>query len=356
MDKRYQVFVSSTYEDLKEEREKVIQALLELDCIPSGMELFPAADEDQWTLIKKVIDDCDYYIVIIGGRYGSIAASGTRYTQMEYEYALSKGKPILRFINRNPDSIPVSKADRSAHSRAKLEKFRQELKQKMCSYWESPDELGSKVKSSLIKLIKDKPAVGWIRGSESKQISRHEDKIEPGILEYLTEIRELLLSTQRVGSDASSQLNAVNQDKAVERLHNRKTLFISYSFEDSDFLNLVVKVAKKSKFEIITAKSLGHSSLTRDGVITLMSRCTHFLGIWTQDGGVQFEGGWIPSAWLLWELGAANALGLSWHLLVWTEIAPETWRRLTGEVPHTFFSTTNFGEKLKLALEWVGHD
>ena len=68
MEKRYQVFVSSTFEDLKIERQEVMQALLELDCIPSGMELFPAADEDQWSLIKRVIDECDYYIVIIAGK------------------------------------------------------------------------------------------------------------------------------------------------------------------------------------------------------------------------------------------------------------------------------------------------
>jgi hypothetical protein len=61
MEKRYQVFVSSTYEDLKVERQEVMHALLEQECIPSGMELFPAASEDQWTLIKEVIDDCDYY-------------------------------------------------------------------------------------------------------------------------------------------------------------------------------------------------------------------------------------------------------------------------------------------------------
>jgi hypothetical protein len=83
-DKRFQVFVSSTYLDLKEERQEVIQALLELNCIPSGMEMFPAADEDQWTLIKKVIDDCDYYLVIIAGRYGSLSPAGKSYTQMEY--------------------------------------------------------------------------------------------------------------------------------------------------------------------------------------------------------------------------------------------------------------------------------
>ena len=55
MDKRYQVFVSSTYTDLKEERQKVMQTLMEMDCIPSGMELFPAMDEEQWLFIKKII-------------------------------------------------------------------------------------------------------------------------------------------------------------------------------------------------------------------------------------------------------------------------------------------------------------
>ena len=63
MNKRYQVFVSSTYADLKEERQRVIQTLMEMDCIPAGMELFPAADEEQWLFIRKVIDDCDYYLL-----------------------------------------------------------------------------------------------------------------------------------------------------------------------------------------------------------------------------------------------------------------------------------------------------
>ena len=90
-DKRYQVFVSSTYEDLQDERREVMQALLELDCIPAGMELFPAADETQWSLIRRVIDDCDYYIVIVAGRYGSTNKGGMSYTEMEYRYALDRG-------------------------------------------------------------------------------------------------------------------------------------------------------------------------------------------------------------------------------------------------------------------------
>lgn len=78
-----------------DKRQEVMQALLELDCIPSGMELFPAANESQWSLIQRVIDDCDYYILIIGGRYGSIADDGVGYTEKEYDYAISRGKPIV---------------------------------------------------------------------------------------------------------------------------------------------------------------------------------------------------------------------------------------------------------------------
>lgn len=163
MDKRYQVFVSSTYEDLQEERKEVMQALLELDCIPAGMELFPASNDDQWTLIKKVIDDCDYYILIIGGRYGSTNEEGKSYTQMEFEYALSTGKPIISFLPKHPENIPSGKSEQDADKKAKLETFKELTKKKLIKYWENPDNLGSIVSRSMIRLIKDYPAEGWVK-------------------------------------------------------------------------------------------------------------------------------------------------------------------------------------------------
>ena len=69
--KRYQVFISSTFVDLKAERLAVLNQLLSINCIPVGMELFPAADEEQFAYIKKLIDESDYYVVIIAGRYAS---------------------------------------------------------------------------------------------------------------------------------------------------------------------------------------------------------------------------------------------------------------------------------------------
>lgn len=166
MDKRYQVFVSSTFKDLEEERQEVMHALLELDCMPAGMELFPAANETQWNLIKKVIDDCDYYVLILGGRYGSVGPDGLSYTEMEYRYALSINKPTIAFLHRDPGKIISEKSESSEEGKSKLSQFRALVEKKLCKHWSSAQELGSVVSRSLIQLIKANPAVGWVRANE----------------------------------------------------------------------------------------------------------------------------------------------------------------------------------------------
>lgn len=64
-EKKYQVFISSTYSDLVDERRRILDILLMADCIPAGMEAFVATDVEQFEVIKKVIDLCDYYVLII---------------------------------------------------------------------------------------------------------------------------------------------------------------------------------------------------------------------------------------------------------------------------------------------------
>jgi len=186
MEKKYQVFVSSTYEDLRKERQEVIHALLELDCIPSGMELFPAADEDQWSLITGVIDECDYYILILGGRYGSTNADGIGYTEMEYKYALETGKPIIAFLHKDPDSLPKKNTEQSEEGQKNFQEFRNTAQQKMCKYWSTPAELGSVVSRSLIMLQKKHPGTGWVRGN---LVPEREASLE--ILELRKEIERL---------------------------------------------------------------------------------------------------------------------------------------------------------------------
>lgn len=166
MEKRYQVFVSSTYSDLKEERGKVMQTVMSLDCIPAGMELFPAIDEEQFEFIKKIIDDCDYYILIVGGKYGSISDDGISYTEKEYDYAVSKGIPVIAFLHNDIGKIALDKCDTDEAKRKKLFAFRDKVsKGRLVQFWDNPDELNGKVAVSLMKTIKIYPAVGWVRAN-----------------------------------------------------------------------------------------------------------------------------------------------------------------------------------------------
>src|SRR5690349_1006121 len=105
-DRKYQIFVSSTYRDLAKERKEIMQAILEMNCIPAGMELFPASDDEAWQLIMRVINDCDYYVVVVGNRYGSVdPKDGLSYTEKEFDYAVSKGLPILPFLHEDPEGL-----------------------------------------------------------------------------------------------------------------------------------------------------------------------------------------------------------------------------------------------------------
>lgn len=166
MEKRYQVFVSSTYADLSEERKHVIQTLMEMDCIPAGMELFPAADQQQWEFIKRVIDDCDYYLLIIGGRYGSTTSDGISYTEKEFDYAVQTGLKVVALIHGQPDEIPFGKSEKDEYLREKLLSFKDKVMAgRLIKFWNASSELPGLVALSMTKTIKMYPAVGWVRAS-----------------------------------------------------------------------------------------------------------------------------------------------------------------------------------------------
>lgn len=175
MEKRYQVFLSSTYIDLKEERLEVMRALLELDCIPSGMEYFPATNDDQWSFIQELIDQCDYYIVVVGARYGSTSTDGLSFTEKEYRYAMEKGIPVIGFLHAQPDNIPQGKAEGDPESRKKLTAFRDLVRSKLCKEWSSPAELGAVVSRSLTQLIKRNPRPGWVRSDHLASSEANEE-------------------------------------------------------------------------------------------------------------------------------------------------------------------------------------
>ena len=163
--KKYQIFVSSTYEDLKEERKAIIENISTMGHLPVGMELFVASDDEQFEYIKKVIDNCDYYVLVLGGRYGSVSPrTGKSYTEMEYDYAIEKGLPVLAFPYANIELLPEKLKDKDL---SQIKKFYEKASNgRMCTLWDNKEKLLSSVIISLTKIFSEKPQRGWIRPDE----------------------------------------------------------------------------------------------------------------------------------------------------------------------------------------------
>lgn len=166
MKTKYQIFVSSTYSDLKEERDQVIKAILEMGHIPVGMEMFSAGDDEQWEIIKTQIDDCDYYVVIVAHRYGSMDGD-ISYTEKEYDYAAEKGIPTLGFVIDDKADWPMAKTDDEEEKKKYLNRFKEKVKNKLVSIWQDKNDLYGKVSISLSKQFTTNPQTGWTRANES---------------------------------------------------------------------------------------------------------------------------------------------------------------------------------------------
>ena len=143
---KLQVFVSSTFTDLIKERQAAVEAILTAGHIPAGMELFTAGNESQMQVIKQWIDESDVYVLILGGRYGSIEpTTGKSYTQLEYEYALSKGKPLFACVIKEQAIEPKVKAEGlgviEQENPQKLKAYRAAVLTKMSKFWEDTKDI-----------------------------------------------------------------------------------------------------------------------------------------------------------------------------------------------------------------------
>jgi site-specific recombinase XerD len=209
---KYQIFISSTYTDLIDARAKVTERILSMYHFPIGMEMFSAGNDDQWTVIKRTIDISDYYVLIIGHRYGSTTDEGISYTEKEYDYAREKGIPVIAFIKDREVATKPSERESNPVQQERLEAFvNKAMSSKMCDFWKTEEELASKVSIALMKEFFNNPRTGWVRADQHASGSNFEPK-----------------------TNLESQINNYLEDKEREGL-SKKTL-TNYTFELNHFL------------------------------------------------------------------------------------------------------------------------
>lgn len=181
-DKRYSVFISSTFEDLKDERRAVQDTVITAGDFPVQMEYFPATDEAAFDLIKSLLDKCDYYILIIGGRYGTLDTDGLSFTHKEFRYAISRNIPVMVMLNGARGKISADKTEATDIGKRRLEEFIAESsKDRTRKTWITIGDLQAGVLAALVHAKQIKPATGWVRGDAVASVEA---------LEELNEVRK----------------------------------------------------------------------------------------------------------------------------------------------------------------------
>lgn len=170
MAKKLQVFISSTYSDLKQERQAAVSAILKSGHIPAGMELFTAGDLSQWDTIKAWIDESDVYMLILGGRYGSIEPTSKKsYTELEFDYAISKSKPMFSVVITETALERKVQSGGTAFIEMKngiaLEAFRTKVLTYISSFFDDDKDIKLTVYESLADFAANKNMAGWVPGN-----------------------------------------------------------------------------------------------------------------------------------------------------------------------------------------------
>ena len=173
-DRKYQIFISSTFSDMEEERRVAVETILRTHNIPVGMEQFPSANRRSWDIIKEWIDESDIYLLIVGGRYGTVEPStGKSFTHMEYEYAIQTQKPMIVCVIEEQHldekaSRLKKKIVKEEDNPAKYYAFRDAVCKNQCSFYSNLDVLRLKISNDIHDAIMNNDLTGWAKKSKSK--------------------------------------------------------------------------------------------------------------------------------------------------------------------------------------------
>lgn len=218
--RKLQVFVSSTFKDLIHERQAAVSAILKAGHIPAGMELFTSGDRSQMQTIEQWIDESDVYMLILGGRYGSIEpTSKMSYTELEYDYAVQLGKPFFSVaITEKALEIKVKEGSLEfieRESQKELALFRQKVLGNISSFFDDSKDIKLCVHETLADFAANRELKGWVSAEEIVDTKPLFEEIRK-LAEENNHLRESLREEQKRAAITLSKSN--NKFKDIQEV------------------------------------------------------------------------------------------------------------------------------------------
>lgn len=281
MERKYQVFISSTYEDLKTERQAAISCLLDMNCIPVGMEQFPASSLSQWEYIKKMIDMSDYYLLIVAGKYGSIdPEENISYTEKEYRYAGAKKIPILAFLHQHIDLLPAIKVGATDEERERVNNFHSTVKAagRLVDFYSNEEELKYKIAMVIPKIINDVPMPGWVRADQAEQaiaIAKDFSGIQD-LQNQLNEIPNIILEKVE---QTQMKWEPISKEE-IDEMFNTAKEEVRIPILSEEAKQLLIEATKDAAGQILVIDSLEGTDIQTNNKIMNIDKIGKPVAIW----------------------------------------------------------------------------
>ncbi len=275
--KKLQVFVSSTYIDLREERQAAVEAILTAGHIPAGMELFTSGDQTQMQVIKRWIDESDVFLLILGGRYGSLEPTSNKsYVELEYQYADEKRKPCFAVVIAE-EHIEQRVREHGTRviemdSPQQLRDFRRTVLSRMSKFWREPKDIKLAIYEYLLNLSTRDELIGWIPGDQGMNAPAIADQIT-----RLTKENALLRERLSQQTEPTGSFTGLTYDEMFSLLRQEKidasTDLLETIWNNQDQLQkgaghnhpLTPHFEKLSKYGLVTLHPTAGYALTDDG-------------------------------------------------------------------------------------------
>ncbi|MBI5946291.1 MAG: DUF4062 domain-containing protein [Chloroflexi bacterium] len=181
INRKYQVFISSTFKNMEKARKAAIAGVSDCNHIPIALENFAPQNTSDLEVIKRAVHDCPIYILILGPTYGAIPTGREKsYTHIEYELAKAAGREVLVFALNWDDIIterqklhPVQDREEEKNME-KLTAFWNEVQSgtQFCRQWrmDAPEEIRRFVLMALKDLpFRENPPRGLVPEAEFQQ-------------------------------------------------------------------------------------------------------------------------------------------------------------------------------------------
>jgi len=178
MNKKYFVYISSTLDDLKAERQEMIRIVSEMGSVPVTMDAFDITLEDDRRLIQKTIEECDYFLNLTAYRAGK-AVGKSFALELEYSCAEKAGVPVLALIIGEKARWKASKKEKEKSAVKALETLKKNLEDHPHETWINLGDLRQKAMGLLCREMNLNPRRGWVPSTEA---------IEPSIANELSRL------------------------------------------------------------------------------------------------------------------------------------------------------------------------